>query len=174
MASISEMTLEVMKTLGYHVNPCELIEYNKKCYRPNQKCFNNFEYEAECIVNHYTFNRLKDEKYEDYPDELGYCMYRLVELLKLQADAMLLGKQTITTTDGSGNVTTTSTSAPIRSQSNDGVSTSYNSLDASDLFKQFTSTGKDNPLSQIVFRYLQGVRNSKGKRLTYRGLYPDE
>lgn len=140
----------------------------------DETTFNNFEYEAETIVNWYTFNRLKDEKEEDYPAELARCMNRLIELAKLEADALLLGKQTIITTDGEGNKSTVETSAYIKSQSNDGVSISYNNVDASDLFNRLSSLGKDNPLAQTVFRYLQGVRNSLGKKLTYRGLYPDE
>lgn len=138
----------------------------------DETTFNTFEYEAETIVNWYTFNRLKGEK--TYPDELVHCMYRLIYLAKLEADALLLGKQTTKTTDAEGNVTTVETSAYIKSQSNDGVSISYNNVDASDLYNRLSSMGKDNPLAQTVFRYLQGVRNSLGKRLTYRGLYPDE
>lgn len=138
----------------------------------DETTFNTFEYEAETIVNWYTFNRLKGEK--TYPDELAHCMYRLIYLAKLEADALLLGKQTTKTTDAEGNVTTVETSAYIKSQSNDGVSISYNNVDASDLYNRLSSMGKDNPLAQTVFRYLQGVRNSLGKRLTYRGLYPDE
>ena len=46
--------------------------------------FNSFEYEAETIVNWYTFNRLKGE--ETYPEELAKCIYRLIELAKLEAD----------------------------------------------------------------------------------------
>lgn len=140
----------------------------------DETTFNNFEYEAETIVNWYTFNRLKLEAEEDYPPELARCMNKLIELAKLEADALLLGKQTITTTDSGGNTVSTTTSAYIKSQSNDGVSISYNSVDASDLFNRLSSLGKDNPLAQTVFRYLNGVRNSLGKRLTYRGLYPDE
>ena len=71
MASISEMTLEVMKTLGYHVNPCELIEYNKKCYRPNQKCFNNFEYE-----NYFLYYSL------DIKNQRWICYYQTEEHFK--------------------------------------------------------------------------------------------
>lgn len=139
----------------------------------DETTFNSFEYEAETIVNWYTFNRLKDEAVKDYPIELARCMYRLIEYVKLQADALLLGKQTTTVTEGTSSYTV-ETSAYIKSQSNDGVSVSYNNVDASDLFDKLSSMGKDNPMAQIVFRYLQGVRNSKNKKLTYRGLYPDE
>ena len=45
MASISEMTLGMMETLGYNVNPCELVLYKNKCYRPNKKCLNDFDYD---------------------------------------------------------------------------------------------------------------------------------
>ena len=42
---ITEMTIGAMEKLGYKVNPCELILYNNKCYRPNQKCLNDFNYD---------------------------------------------------------------------------------------------------------------------------------
>ena len=145
----------------------------------DETTFNNFEYEAETIVNWYTFNRLKGE--DEYPEELAKCMNRLIYLIKLEADALMLGKQTtvITTTETVGssvitNTETIETEASIRSQSNDGVSVRYNSVDASDIAGKLMANSKDNPLAQTVFRYLQGVRNSKGKRLTYRGVYPDE
>ena len=41
---MSTVTLKDLK-LGYKVNPCELIMYNNKCYRANQKCLNKFNYE---------------------------------------------------------------------------------------------------------------------------------
>ena len=138
----------------------------------DETTFMSFEYEAETIVNWYTFNRLKGE--ERYPEELTQCMYKIIEYLKLQADALLLGKQTVTVKDSEGNESVIETSAYIKSQSNDGVSISYNNVDANDLFNKLSTIGKDNPMAQLVFRYLQGVRNSKGYRLTYRGLYPDE
>lgn len=139
----------------------------------DETTFNTFEYEAETIVNWYTFNRLKGAT--EYPEELARCMFRLIYLAKLEADALLLGKQVTVTRDAEGEVINTAeTSANIKSQSNDGVSVSYNSVDASDIFGALSKNSKDNPLMNTVFRYLQGVRNSKGYRLTYRGLYPDE
>lgn len=138
----------------------------------DETAFNNFEYEAECIVNWYTFNRLKNETV--YPSELARCMNRLIELAKLEADALLLGKQTTTTTDAEGHKTVTEVSTYISQQSNDGVSVHYNSVDANELFNKLSSQGKGNPIETTVFRYLQGVRNSLGKKLLYRGLYPDE
>lgn len=139
----------------------------------DETAFNDFEYEAETIVNWYTFNRLKTET--EYPEELARCMYRLITLAKLQADALLMGKQTTITYDEEGNKTTTEVETYIKSQSNDGVSVSYNAIDANELFGMLSSNGKGNVLETTVFRYLNGVRRlSDGKKLTYRGLYPDE
>lgn len=131
----------------------------------DETTFDSYEYEAETIVNWYTFNRLKDE--ETYPEELARCMYRLIELVKLEADSLMLGKESGANANGNG-------SQYIQSQSNDGVSVSYNTISASDLFNKLSANGADSPLAKTVFRYLQGVRNSQGKRLTYRGLYADE
>ena len=138
----------------------------------DETAFNDFEYEAETIVNWYTFNRLKEET--EYPDELARCMYRLIMLAKLKADALLMGKQVTVQYDDQGNRTVTEVETYIKGQSNDGVSVDYNAVDDNEVFGLLSSTGKGNVLETTVFRYLQGVRNSKGKRLTYRGMYPDE
>lgn len=138
----------------------------------DETAFNDFEYEAETIVNWYTFNRLKEET--EYPPELAHCMYRLIMLAKLKADALLMGKQVTVQYDDQGNKTTTEVETYIKGQSNDGVSIDYNAVDANEVFGLLSSTAKGNVLETTVFRYLQGVRNSKGKRLTYRGMYPDE
>lgn len=138
----------------------------------DETAFNDFEYEAETIVNWYTFNRLKEET--EYPTELARCMYRLIMLAKLKADALLMGKQVTVQYDDQGNKTTTEVETYIKGQSNDGVSVDYNAVDANEVFGLLSSTAKGNVLETTVFRYLQGVRNSKGKRLTYRGMYPDE
>ena len=138
----------------------------------DETAFNDFEYEAETIVNWYTFNRLKEET--EYPDELARCMYRLIMLAKLKADALLMGKQVTVQYDDQGNKTTTEVETYIKGQSNDGVSIDYNAVDANEVFGLLSSTGKGNVLETTVFRYLQGVRNSNNKLLTYRGIYSDE
>lgn len=139
----------------------------------DEATFDNFEYEAETIINWYTFNRLKNEDPNKYPNELERCMYKLIELAKLEADAMALGSQTTTRTEGTSVVTVTTT-APISSQSNDGVSTSYNTIDASKIFDRLTSNENGNIIENTVKKYLQGVTNSLGRKLLYRGLYPGE
>ena len=138
----------------------------------DETTFNEFEFEAETVVNWYTFNRLKNET--EYPPELSRCMYALIKLAKLKADAMMVGAQTTTTVDEEGHTTTVVTSPVIQSQSNDGVSIGYNIVSATDVFKSLSITEKGGEIETLVQRYLQGVVNSLGHRLLYRGLYPNE
>lgn len=137
----------------------------------DETTFNNFEYEAECIINWYTFNRLKGEA--EIPEEVARCTNALIGLLKLKADAMMLGSQTITTVDEE-TTKTVITSAAIASQSNDGVSISYNTVNASDIVKSLRPFEVGGEVSNAIKVYLYGVTNSLGKRLLYRGLYADE
>lgn len=137
----------------------------------DETTFNDYEYEAECIVNWFTFNRLKEET--TYPEELSRCMYALIKLAKLKADAMTLGSQTVSTTSG-GVTSTVTTNATIASQSNDGVSISYNSVSASDVFNHLKPFEKGGEVESTVQMYLNGVKNSLGKKLLYRGIYPNE
>ena len=138
----------------------------------DETTFNDYEFEAETIINWFTFDRLKNDT--TFPEAVRRCAYRLIYLAKIQADAMALGGQTITTTDGAGNTTTVQTSATIASQSNDGVSISYNSVSASEAFNKLSSMEKGNVLEVTIKRYLQGVVNSLGRKVLYRGVYPDE
>ena len=108
-------------------------EYQSMGGTLDEATFNDFEFESECIVNWYTFNRLKTET--TYPEELARCMYALIKLAKLKADAMTLGSQTTSITEG-GVTTTVKSEATIASQSNDGVSISYNSVSATDVFNK--------------------------------------
>ena len=139
----------------------------------DETTFNDFEFEAETIVNWYTFNRLKKEKEEDYPTELSRAMYAIIKLLKLKADALILGSQT-TQVESGGSTTTTTTFATIASQSNDGVSVSYNSVNASEVFNKLNVFEKGNEFEGLVKLHFNGVKNSLGQKLLYRGLYPDE
>lgn len=124
----------------------------------DESLFNDYEFEAESVVDWYTFNRLHGET--EYPERLSRLMYHLINLLILKAQAMGMSSDT----DGS-NIGERS----ISSQSNDGVSTSYNVIPASELAK----TAKEEMI-QAIQQYLQGVTNSLGRRLLYRGLYPGE
>ena len=147
-------------------------EYQNMGGTLDETAFNDFEFEAECIVNWYTFDRLKNDT--EFPTELGRCMFALIKLAKLKADSMVLGSQTTQTTDSQGNVTTNTTMSAIASQSNDGVSISYNMVNASQLFQSLAPFTKGGEVSNTVKLYLQGVVNSLGQKVLYRGLYPNE
>lgn len=116
--------------------------------------FNSLEISARMELDNYTFKRLVGE--EVIPDEVKECMYLLIGLVNKM--------QTQISSSDNANI-----EPQIKSQSNDGVSISYNVLDASDVYNM----AKDK-LESTVKTCLFKVRNSKGQRLTYRGVYPDE
>lgn len=124
--------------------------------------FSNYEYEAEATLNWYTFNRLKN--WDSYPEEVQRCMVRLVELAKLEAELLFA-------ISGS-NLSEGGTS--IASQSNDGVSISYNTISASDAFRTLQAKDRGNTIEMTVRRYLSGLKDSKGRNILYRGVYEDE
>lgn len=122
----------------------------------DETAFNDLEFEARSQVDYYTFNRLQNET--EYPEAVKRVMYKLIQIAEQQQKALVTGNNA----DGTGN-------AMVSSQSNDGVSTSWNVMSASDVYKTLKDeTGK------VIKYYLSGVRNSLGHRLLYRGIYPDE
>lgn len=138
----------------------------------DEATFNEYEFEARSWVNWYTFNRLvNDDVIEN--ENITRCMYKLINLAELKAKALSLGSQTTAITVGD-KTTTITQSAPIRSQSNDGVSISYNNLSASDIFDKLKTTEKGNEIENTIQQYLQGVKNSLGRLVLYRGLYSNE
>ena len=146
-------------------------EYTEMGGSLDEATFNEFSFEAQSIIDWYTFNRLKNDS--TFAEEVKRCMYALIKLAKLKADAMILGSQTTVTSDGT-TTTTVTTMAAIASQSNDGVSISYNSVSASDIFNNLSAFKQGGEIESIVKRYLQGVMNEAGRRVLYRGVYPDE
>lgn len=122
--------------------------------------FNFLEYEAEGYINWYTFDRLKGQ--DDVPQEVIDCMFYLIRLIQTRLGALGIGSVD-TTSDGDYG------SAVLSSQSNDGVSVSYNSLAAHDAIKSLNDEIKDT-----IQRRLRGVVNNLGRKLLYRGLYPNE
>lgn len=117
--------------------------------------FTNFEFQAEAEINYATFNRLKKDN--TIPEEVKRLTYYLINLLEKKAAAFSLGKGD--TGDGTY----------ITSQSNDGVSISYNGMSPSDLIELC----KTDSLKAIK-SYLEGVTNEAGRKLLYRGIYPGE
>lgn len=122
-----------------------------------EAAFQQIEFEARSIIDWWTFNRLQKE--ETYSEAVKRCIFRLIQLINDKQKAMIVDSQS---SDGS-------IKAGIASESNDGVSTSYNTLSAKDavdtLQKETEST---------IRMYLTGVKNSLGYLLLYRGVYPNE
>jgi hypothetical protein len=85
-------------------------------------------------------------------------VYKLISLADMKSKAFVLGREV----NGEGN-------ASVASQSNDGVSISYNTISASQAFDLLKSESEN-----IIKQYLNGVVNSLGRKLLYRGIYPDE
>lgn len=120
--------------------------------------YGNFEFEAEALINWYTFNRLKNDTV--FPEAVKRLMKYLIDLAQERAQLLIAG--------GSGDSGST-TSAAIASQSNDGVSVSYNVMSAAQIMESLK--GQE---SGAIQRYLQDVVNEAGRKLLYRGLYPGE
>lgn len=119
--------------------------------------FEKLEFDAEVAIDYATFNRLKNE--DVVSKRVKRCMYALIELAEKQEQALSLGKAE-DSTDGSH----------ITSQSNDGVSTSYNGMKAADVFSACRGE-----VDTIIQKYLAGERTLDGKKvLLYRGYYPGE
>ena len=127
----------------------------------DETTFNDFEFEAETTVNWFTFDRLKKFSPENYPEALARCMYHLIQLIQ--------NKATLEMTYPAGSGSDSGISLGVASWSNDGVSQSFNVLSAKDLLD---STEK--VMEQTVSRYLSSVTDSLGRRILYRGIYPDE
>ena len=128
----------------------------------DESSFCEYEFEARTIVDWYTFNRLKAEDPEDYPSVLPMLMNRLIKMAVERANAMSMGG--IILADG-----TVSSNPYVSSQSNVGVSISYNTISAKDLFADM-----DKQMGETIKRYLDGIVDSLGRKLLYRGLYPNE
>ena len=133
-------------------------EYTEYGGTLDETAFEQFEFEARSVIDWWTFDRLQKET--EYPEAVKRCMFKLIGLITNKQKAMVVDIQPA---DGS------SVQAGIASESNDGVSTTYNTLSAKEavdtMSKEFETT---------VAMYLSGIRNSLGHKLLYRGIYPNE
>lgn len=122
----------------------------------DEAAFDDYLIDAEMLIDWYTFNRLENETV--IPEKVKKCVYKLISLADMKSKAFVLGREV----NGDGN-------ASVASQSNDGVSISYNTISASQALDLIKSDAEN-----IIKQYLNGVVNSLGRRLLYRGIYPDE
>ena len=121
----------------------------------DETTFNDLEFEAEALVNWYTFNRLKTDT--QIPSEIKRLIKYLINLVEVQNEGL------------SGSTGGSASGGQIASQSNDGVSISYAVLSAAERMNAI-KVQEDSTIKQ----YLQGVTNEAGRLLLYRGLYPGE
>lgn len=121
--------------------------------------FNELEFEARAVVDWWTFNRLQNE--ETQQEAVKMCMYKLIKLIQDKQIATAIAKPVSESN---------STIQPgIIQESNDGVTTMYNTMSAKE-----TITTLDDEMKTVIKRYLQGIRNSLGQKVLYRGVYPNE
>lgn len=132
-------------------------EYTEYGGTLEETAFNQFEFEARTVIDWWTFNRLQAD--EIYPEAVKRCMFKLIQLISDKNTVM-----TVNPKDADGTVKT-----GIMNESNDGVSTTYNTLSAKD-----TMDALQQEILKTIQMYLNGIRNSLGHKLLYRGLYPDE
>ena len=132
-------------------------EYQQYGGTLEETTFQDLAFEAESVINWWTFNRLQNE--ETYPEAVKRCMYKLISLISDRQKAMIVDAA------GTNGVIT----AGITGESNDGVSTTYNTLSAGEA----ADTLKDE-MHLAIRMYLQGIKNSLGHNLLYRGVYPGE
>ena len=134
------------------------LEYKAYGGTLDETTFNDIEFEAQSIVDWYTFNRLQKE--DTLPEAVKRCVYKIMQYIQAQSSVNGLSDPN-SSADGIG--------AGIASQSNDGVSVSYNVLSA-----QAVMDNSNAQIEQTIRQYLSSVKNSLGKKVLYRGVYPDE
>lgn len=132
-------------------------EYTQFGGNLDETTFNNFEFKARSTIDWFTFNRLQKEL--EYPEAVKRCMYELIRLAEIQEQAEAVSAAAAGDTVKAG----------IASQSNDGVSVSYNVLSA-----QAALENSQKQIHETIQQYLQGVKDSLGHKLLYRGVYPNE
>ena len=121
--------------------------------------YDKFAFEAESLVDYYTFNRLKNDTTISEP--VKRLIFTLIDIAQKKGDTLKLG---IDNSNSPSNE-----SAYIIRQANDGVDTTYNSMSASNLYQLCKQETKG-----AIDRYLAHVVNQAGQKVLYRGLYPGE
>ena len=125
----------------------------------DETAFEQLEFEARTIIDWWTFDRLQNDV--EYSEAVKRCAFKIISLINDKQKAMIVGTESGTTNE--------IIQAGITHESNDGVSTSYNTLLAKEAIDAI-----QNELKDVVYMYLGSVRNSLGRKVLYRGLYPNE
>ena len=130
--------------------------------------FNRYAFRAENAINFRTFDRILklnlSEQDEDFLYALKMTMYELVNLYV--ANDSYIGLIKSTTIDESGN---TIPEVRLLGQSNDGVTVTYNVASARD-----AKYSIDQQIDSAIQMGLNGITTNLGRKLLWRGIYPDE
>lgn len=133
----------------------EYLAYGGKL---DETTYNEFEFEAECIVDYYTFNRLKNDTVTIEP--VKRLIFALIGIAEKKQATLNLG---VNSSNSNANA------VYISRQANDGVDTTYNSMSAASLYQL-----SKQEMSRTIQRYLSHVVNQAGRKVLYKGLYPGE
>lgn len=130
--------------------------------------FNRYAFRAENAINYRTFDRILkldlSEQSEKFIYALQMTMYELITLYVAQDSYAGLIKST--TTDEDGN---TVPEIRLLGQSNDGVSVTYNVAGARDAMYAINTQ-----IQGAIEKGLNGITTNLGRKLLWRGIYPDE
>lgn len=128
----------------------------------DETLFDSLAIDAQGQIDWYTFNRLwKDEwRTEEVMERVKICMFQLIKLLEVKFSLLI---PDVSESKG------ININAQLVSHSNDGVSATYAVLSGELLYGNIK-----NEIRDCVNRYLNGVANSAGRKILYRGLYPNE
>lgn len=134
----------------------------------DESVFNRYAFRAENAINFRTFDRIPKlnlaEQSERFLYALHMTMYELVSLYVAQDSYIGLAKAT--TIDADGN---TVPEIRLLGQSNDGVTVTYNVANAKDAMFNI-----EKQMDDIIQKGLNGVTFGLGRKLLWRGIYPDE
>ena len=137
-------------------------EYTEMGGTLDETLFNSLAFDAQSYIDWITFNRLWKESWrtEEIMERVKLCMYHLIGLLNTKAN--------ILTPDvsASGGI---NVNAQLLSQANDGVSATYAVLSGNSLYEK-----NKQEIDDSINRYLNGVGDNLGRKILYRGLYPNE
>lgn len=142
-------------------------EYTEYGGTLDETAFRDLEYDAESTINWYTFNRLKRPEWSSAlrSEDLKRCVYQLIRYKQMENE--LVAASTGSASFGVG----WKKEPGITQESNDGVSTSYNTLSSGELMAQFSGAKSKE---EVMDKYLSGLINELGRNILYRGIYPGE
>jgi hypothetical protein len=137
-------------------------EYQEMGGTLDEALFSSLELDAQGYIDWHTFNRLWKEEWrtEDIMERVKICMYQLIKLLAVTNNMLTPDVQA---THG------INVNAQVTTQSNDGVSSTYAVFSADILYEK-----AKREINDCITRNLSGIMNNAGRKLLYRGLYPNE